>query len=130
MFQKKMRRHFWHCLLPVSECWHAVCYYCFLFLLSHLIGVDRKAVYDAKNVTATLLRVLHYTYEKTDPDANQQHRSLELLFNTLSECRPTEEDRGKFSALGLKGSMLKTAIESQTTRDTISKVLTVFTGKC
>jgi hypothetical protein len=103
------------------------------FLLSFSLaypGVDRKAIYDAKNVTAALLHVLRYKYEKTDRDADQQQRLLELLFDTLSECHPTEGDRSKFSTLGLKGSMLKTAIENPTTRDVISKLLTIFTGEC
>jgi hypothetical protein len=99
-----------------------------LFLLAYL-GVDHKAVYDAKYVTATLLRVLRYKYEKMDPDSGQQHRLLELLFSTLSKCHPTEEDRKIFSAFGLKGSMLGTAIEYPTTRGLVSEILTNFTGE-
>jgi hypothetical protein len=101
----------------------------YLSLSFRYLGVDCKAVYDAKNVTATLLRVLHYKHEKMDPDASQQHRSLELLLSTLSECHPTEEDRRMFSAFGLKDSMLRTAIENSMTRNVVSKVLTAFNGK-
>jgi hypothetical protein len=54
---------------------------------------------------------------------------LELLFDTLSECHPTEEDKSKFVAFGLKGSMLKTALEIPATCDIVSKLLTLFTGE-
>jgi hypothetical protein len=74
--------------------------------------------------------VLHYKYKKMDSDANQQQRSLELLFSMLFACHPTEEDQRKFLAFGLKDSILRTAVEMPMTCDAVSKVLTIFTGKC
>jgi hypothetical protein len=104
----------------------------FLFLFG-FPGVDRKAIVEANGAIATLLRVLHDTYEKTDADPDQQQKSVELLLstllNTLSECRPTDEERKMFFAFGLKGSVLKTSIQSPAIRIVASEVLTKFSGE-
>jgi hypothetical protein len=77
---------------------------------------------SVESSAATLLTLLHDTYNSKDTSATRQRRSIELLLKTLAACRPTDEDKKKF-AVGLMASVIKTGKQEPAMRDIAIEVL-------
>jgi tricorn protease-like protein len=77
------------------------------FLLARIV-FWRSAFAKIDSASATVLQFFHDTYTSDDVDADQQHRSIEvLLINALALCRPTETDRETFADFSLRGVVIE-----------------------